>query len=80
VFGISFTSIVSWLAIYVVVWWVTIFLILPIGLHGESEGAAMPGADPGAPATPRLKLKALITTGVSLVIVAGIYVAHAVLG
>ena len=74
-FGIPWSTILAWLAIYVVVWWITIFAILPIGVRSQDEaGEVVPGSDPGAPALPRLALKALITTAVSAVILAIIYV------
>ena len=31
-FGIPWTTILAWAAIYVVVWWITIFAILPIAM------------------------------------------------
>ncbi|MBV8767669.1 MAG: DUF1467 family protein [Hyphomicrobiales bacterium] len=69
------STILAWLAIYIVVWWITIFAILPIGVRSQDEaGEVVPGSDPGAPALPRLALKALITTAVSAVILAIIYV------
>ncbi|MBV9754145.1 MAG: DUF1467 family protein [Hyphomicrobiales bacterium] len=71
------STILAWLAIYVVVWWITIFAILPIGVRSQDEaGEVVPGSDPGAPALPRLALKAIITTAVSAVILAIIYVFH----
>jgi predicted secreted protein len=80
-FGITLTSVVEWFAIYVVVWWITIFAILPIGIHAEADdGMAAPGVDPGAPRSPRLKLKALITTAISAVILVAIYIVHGWLG
>jgi predicted secreted protein len=51
------------IATYVVIWWVTIFAILPIGITPSEEDDAGHGA--GAPANPRLLLKAGITTVVS---------------
>jgi predicted secreted protein len=50
-FGIPWTTILAWAAIYVVVWWITIFAILPIGVRSQDEaGEVVPGSDPGAPA------------------------------
>jgi predicted secreted protein len=72
--GIPVSSIVAWAAIYVVVWWITIFAILPIGVRSQDEaGEAVPGTDPGAPVAPRLAVKAAITTVVSALIVMLIY-------
>jgi len=73
--GVPMSSIVAWGAIYVVVWWITIFAILPIGVRSQDEaGEISPGSEPGAPVAPRLALKAAITTIVSALIVVLIYV------
>jgi len=59
------------LAIYFVLWWVTLFLTLPFGVrsqHEEGEGA--PGTDPGAPILARMGHKLIWTTIVSAVIFA----------
>ena len=46
-FGIPLSSIVAWAAISVVVWWITIFAVLPIGVRSQDEGAERPpGSDP----------------------------------
>ncbi|MFI5011857.1 MAG: DUF1467 family protein [Hyphomicrobiales bacterium] len=76
-FGIPLTSIVAWAAIYVVVWWITIFAILPIGVRSQDEaGEIAPGSDPGAPAAPRLAMKAAITTVIAAIILVLIYLFH----
>jgi predicted secreted protein len=57
------------LAIYFVLWWVTLFLTLPFGVrsqHEEGEGA--PGTDPGAPIVPRMGYKLIWTTVISGII------------
>jgi predicted secreted protein len=54
---------VSWpigIAAYLVIWWVVIFAVLPFGVRAAEEGEM--GHDAGAPADPRLRLKAAITT------------------
>ena len=59
------------LAIYFVLWWLTLFLILPFGIrsqHEEGEGA--PGTDPGAPILARMGPKLIWTTIVSAIIFA----------
>ena len=59
------------LAIYFVLWWLTLFLILPFGIrsqHEEGEGA--PGTDPGAPILARMGNKLIWTTIVSAIIFA----------
>ena len=76
-FGIPLSSIVAWSAIYVVVWWITIFAVLPIGVRSQDEeGSVVSGTEPGAPAMPRLKLKVLITTVIAAIIVFLIYQFH----
>ena len=76
-FDIPWSSILAWVAIYVVVWWITIFAVLPIGVRRQDEaGEIAPGSDPGAPAAPRLVFKAVITTVISAVILALIYMFH----
>ena len=41
----------SAIAIYFVIWWVTLFAILPFRVRSQVEaGEVSPGSDPGAPA------------------------------
>ncbi len=54
-------------AVYVVIWWLTLFMILPWGISRVNPDDLLPGKDPGAPAKPQLLEKFIITTGVSLV-------------
>jgi predicted secreted protein len=51
---------VTGIAVYVVLWWVVLFAVLPWGVRAPEE--LPPGADPGAPARPRMVLKAAVTT------------------
>lgn len=63
----------TWVAIYFIVWWVTLFTILPIGVRSQQEaGEVVPGSEPGAPARPRLLRVMLINTGVAAVVFLGI--------
>lgn len=53
-------------AIYFLIWWITLFAVLPFGVHRQDEdGAIVPGTDPGAPGIPRLGLKLVGTTVVA---------------
>lgn len=64
-------SISTALAIYFVIWWVTLFLTLPFGVrsqHEEGEGVA--GTDPGAPILARMGGKLIWTTVISAAIYA----------
>jgi predicted secreted protein len=60
----------SGLAIYFIIWWLTLFVILPFGVRNASEAGQTvdPGHDPGAPVNPQLGRKLLATTAVSAVI------------
>ncbi len=57
------------LAIYFVVWWITLFLTLPVGVRSQHEdGEGAPGTDPGAPIASRMGRKLIWTTLISAVI------------
>ena len=63
---------VSGIVVYVLIWWVVLFAVLPIGTQPVAEGDAESGWR-GAPANPRLWRKVLITTLVSVVFWLGAY-------
>jgi predicted secreted protein len=50
-------------AVYVCIWWVVVFAVLPWGVKPAAD--AQPGNDPGAPADPRLVLKGVVTTAIA---------------
>lgn len=54
-------------AIYVVIWWLTLFAVLPLGAQSHAEAGLdlKDGGDPGAPVTPNLKRKFITTTWVA---------------
>lgn len=57
------------LAVYFVIWWTVLFAVLPFGIRSQHEsGEIAHGSEPGAPAIPNLKRKALITTVVSAIV------------
>ena len=67
-------SVTTAVAIYFLIWWITLFAVLPFGVQRQdADGAIAPGTDPGAPAIPRLGLKLLSTTAVATVIFAACY-------
>ncbi len=56
----------SWVtgaAVYVCIWCVVVFAVLPWGVKPAVD--VEPGTDPGAPANPRLALKGLVTTAIA---------------
>jgi predicted secreted protein len=62
-------SISTALAIYFVLWWVTLFLTLPFGVRSQHEdGVGAPGTDPGAPIASQMGRKLIWTTLISAVI------------
>ena len=43
-------------AIYFIIWWVVLFMVLPFGVRSQDEsGEVSPGTDPGAPMRHRLR-------------------------
>ena len=65
------------LAIYFVLWWVTLFLTLPFGVRSQHEdGQRAPGTDPGAPVMARMGRKLIWTTVISAAIFAAAMLAH----
>jgi predicted secreted protein len=62
-------TITTALAIYFVLWWVTLFLTLPFGVRSQHEdGVGAPGTDPGAPIATLMGRKLIWTTVISAVI------------
>ncbi len=60
-------QIATFLAIYFVVWWLCLFLVLPFGVRNQvDEGTRIQGTEPGAPALLRFWPKLLWTTGLSI--------------
>ena len=62
---------INWVGVYVIAWWVTLFVFLPLWVTPAEPGD--PGHPAGAPQRPRLLPKAMITTGVSAVLWFGIW-------
>ena len=59
----------SMLVIYLLIWWVTLFAVLPLGVKGQAEeGTVVKGSEPGAPVDSQMKRKIILTTLVSAVI------------
>jgi predicted secreted protein len=61
----------TWVAagiIFVVVWWLVLFMVLPFGARPPDQ--VEPGMAPSAPARPRMGLKVAITTALALMLTA----------
>jgi predicted secreted protein len=64
-------------AIYFLIWWITLFAVLPWGVRNQEEsGEVTPGTDPGAPATHRVWHKLGWTTVVATTIFGILYIAY----
>lgn len=62
-------SIVSAIVLYAVIWFLVLFLVLPMRLETQGDrGEIVPGTQAGAPANLNMKRKALVTTLVAAVI------------
>ncbi len=62
------------IAIYFVIWWVVLFLVLPLKVRTQGEaGEVVPGTPASAPARPQLLLKAAATTVVAAIVFAGLW-------
>ena len=65
------------IAIYFLIWWVTLSAVLPWGVRSQAEGGeVVPGTDPGAPASHRLWSKLAWTTLVATVVFGILYVVY----
>lgn len=54
-------------AVYFVIWWVVLFCVLPLNIQSQSEtGEVTAGTEPGAPVSPQLRKKAIITSVIAL--------------
>lgn len=60
-----FSAFVVWL----IIWWLTLFIILPIGIRGQAEeGDVLEGSEPGAPHSLNIKRKFIQTTIIASVL------------
>jgi predicted secreted protein len=71
---VSTTTII---AIYFLIWWITLFAVLPFGVRSQHEGEEYTeGTDPGAPIAARIGIKLLWTTAVASVVFGLLAVAY----
>lgn len=60
-----FSALVVWL----IIWWLVLFIILPIGVRGQAEeGDIVEGSEPGAPHSLNIKRKFIQTTVIASVL------------
>ena len=65
-------SITGSVVIYVIIWWIVFFSLLPIDVN-RNKNTKIEGEDPGSPENPKIAKKFLNTTIISLVIFITIY-------
>lgn len=65
---------VTGLAVYCILWWLVIFMVLPWGNRPLEDEDVARGHAPSAPKKPRLLLKAAVTTGIAGVLWTIVYV------
>ena len=60
----------SLIAVFFVMWWISFVAVLPIGNTSFHEAGqkVVAGGDPGAPVAPRMWRKALMATGLAIVL------------
>ena len=68
-------SITGSIIIYVLIWWIVFFSVLPVGIKSNSTkfNENINGNDPGAPKNPNIGKKFLYTTIITSIIFIGIY-------
>jgi predicted secreted protein len=65
---------VSGLAVYAIIWWLLLFVVLPWGVRPIGREDVEKGQDAGAPGRPRMGLKLGINTVLSAVVWGIVYV------
>lgn len=69
------------IAVYFIIWWVTLFAVLPIGVRSQAEaGEIAPGTDPGAPVRSRIWLRLAANSLVAALVYAALWFAVEKLG
>lgn len=60
-------GVVSGAVVYLVIWWLVLFMVLPFGVvtQDEAGGATEPGTPGSAPAQSRIVLKVSITSAIA---------------
>ncbi|PKQ11631.1 MAG: DUF1467 domain-containing protein [Alphaproteobacteria bacterium HGW-Alphaproteobacteria-1] len=62
-------GVTSAIVLYVVIWFMTFFIVLPIRIQTQGDlGRIVPGTQAGAPEHHHLRKKAWITTGIAAVL------------
>jgi len=63
------------IAVYIFIWWIVLFAVLPFGVRTQQEdGSVVPGTPESAPVRPRLVRVFVINTVVATIVFAIVYV------
>jgi predicted secreted protein len=63
------------LALYFIIWWTTLFAVLPLGVRTQAEeGSVVPGTPESAPVRPQLVRVAVLNTVVSALVFALVWI------
>ena len=54
--------------LFFIIWWLILFIALPININNNGEKLKNDGNDPGAPNNPQILKKFVITTFISLIL------------
>ncbi|MBP0615054.1 DUF1467 family protein [Jiella mangrovi] len=74
-------GIISGLAVYFIIWWTTLFVVLPLGHQSQHEaGDRALGTAESAPVNARMGFKVLVTTILASIVFAAFYVVTQVWG
>jgi predicted secreted protein len=71
-FSKNLMSITGLAIIYIIIWWIVFFAILPIDVN-RNKTVKIEGEDPGSPENPKMLKKFLYCTGITTVIFVIIY-------
>lgn len=64
-------SVISWAALYFIIWWICLFIVLPFRVKNQHDtGEVVKGTEPGAPVLFRLWPKLLATSLLAAVVLA----------
>jgi predicted secreted protein len=67
-------SIFFWFAVYIVIWWLVLFMVLPWGVQSQVErGRTVRGSERGAPVKPLMLKKVVATSVIAAVLLAAGY-------
>ncbi len=61
-------KLINFVFIYIIIWWILIFCVLPFGIEIDDNRVNTPANDSGAPKNPKLKKKFIITSILAFIV------------